>query len=109
MRILSQLILFAGLLCVCVSYDMIIGDTVHRKLVFHQRVKDFAIPFKKRIKTLTYTDPDKRIIKGVAAVDNDFSHASANITEGGAGFSHVTVRMKSQRHHPLNFEVEIYI
>lgn len=63
MRALSQLIVLAGLLCVCVCYDMIIGDTVHRKMVFHQRVKDFAIPFKKRIKTLTYTDPDKRIIK----------------------------------------------
>lgn len=47
--------------------------------------------------------------QGVAAVDNDFSHASANITDGGVGSSHVTVRMKSQRHHPLNFEVEIYI
>lgn len=42
---------------------MIIGDTVHRKMVFHQRVKDFAIPFKKRIKVLTYSDPEKRIIK----------------------------------------------
>lgn len=42
---------------------MIIGDTVHRKMVFHQRVKDFAIPFKKRIKVLTYKDPENRIIK----------------------------------------------
>ncbi|XP_034828659.1 uncharacterized protein [Maniola hyperantus] len=96
-------------LCLCETYDMIIGDTVHRKMVFHQRVKDFAIPFKKRIKLLSYSDPEKRIIKGVAAIDNDFSHASANITEGGVGCSHVTVRMKSQRHHPLNFEVEIYV
>ncbi|CAH0399200.1 unnamed protein product [Chilo suppressalis] len=95
--------------CACYSYDMFVGDTVHKKMVFHQRVKDFAIPFKKRIKTLTYTDPEKRIIKGVAAIDNDFSHASANITDGGVGHSHVTVRMKSQRHHPLNFEVEIYV
>ncbi|XP_072950047.1 uncharacterized protein [Epargyreus clarus] len=107
MRLL--LVTFASLLCVCVCSDMIIGDTVHRKMVFHQRVKDFAIPFKKRIKTLTYNDPEKRIIKGIAVMDNDFSHASANITEGGVGYSHVTVRMKSQRHHPLNFEVEIYI
>ncbi|XP_050349447.1 probable salivary secreted peptide isoform X2 [Nymphalis io] len=107
MRITS-LILFLCFLYYCESYDMIIGDTVHRKMVFHQRVKDFAIPFKKRIKVLTYNDPEKRIIKGVAAIDNDFSHASANITDGGVGFSHVTVRMKSQRHHPLNFEVEIY-
>ncbi|XP_028170607.1 uncharacterized protein LOC114360201 [Ostrinia furnacalis] len=96
-------------LCVCAGYDMIVGDTVHKKMVFHQRIKDFAIPFKKRIKTMTYTDPEKRIIKGIAAVDNDFSHASANITDGGVGYSHVTVRMKSQRHHPLNFEVEIYV
>lgn len=48
---------------VSATYDMIIGDTVHRKMVFHQRVKDFAIPFKKRIKTLTYTDPENRVIK----------------------------------------------
>ncbi|KAL4707308.1 hypothetical protein ACJJTC_019846 [Scirpophaga incertulas] len=95
--------------CMCASKDMIVGDTVHKKMVFHQRVKNFAIPFKKRIKTLSYTDPEGRIIKGVAAIDNDFSHASANITEGGVGTSHVTVRMKSQRHHPLNFEVEIYV
>ncbi|XP_023933973.1 uncharacterized protein LOC112042973 [Bicyclus anynana] len=108
MRVLF-LVSFLCFLCLCWTYDMIIGDTVHRKMVFHQRVKDFAIPFKKRIKTLSYSDPEKRIIKGVAAIDNDFSHATANITEGGVGYSHVTVRMKSQRHHPLNFEVEIYV
>ncbi|XP_061704810.1 uncharacterized protein LOC133516097 [Cydia pomonella] len=103
------LLLLLGLFGVCVTYDMIVGDTVHRKMVFHQRVKEFAIPFKKRIRTLSYTDPEKRIIKGIAAIDNDFSHASANITEGGVGKNFVTVRMKSQRHHPLNFEVEIYV
>lgn len=48
-------------------------------------------------------------LQGVAVIDNDFSHASANITEGGVGYHYVTVRMKSQRHHPLNFEVEIYV
>ncbi|KAI5644537.1 transcription activator MBF2 domain-containing protein [Phthorimaea operculella] len=106
---MRQVLLIVFLLSWVYASDMIIGDTVHRKMVFHQRVKDFAIPFKKRIKTLTYTDPEKRVIKGVAAVDNDFSLASANITDGGVGYSHVTVRMKSQRHHPLNFEVEIYV
>ncbi|XP_021189538.2 uncharacterized protein LOC110375654 [Helicoverpa armigera] len=110
MRFVLSLLILSCLLCVFVlCSDMIIGDTVHRKMVFHQRVKDFAIPFKKRIQTLTYTDPEKRTIKGVAAIDNDFSHASANITDGGVGYSYVTVRMKSQRHHPLNFEVEIYV
>ncbi|VVD00376.1 unnamed protein product [Leptidea sinapis] len=109
MRFSPQLILFLCLLCYCLSYDMFIGDTVHRKMVFHQRVKDIAIPFKKRIQTLSYSDPEKRLIKGIAAIDNDFSHASANITQGGVGYSYVTVRMKSQRHHPLNFEVEIYV
>ncbi|XP_041989288.1 uncharacterized protein LOC121740620 [Aricia agestis] len=107
MRLLCLLISLS--VCSCLASDMIIGDTVHRKMVFHQRVKDFAIPFKKRIKVLSYSDPEKRIIKGVAALDNDFSHASANITEGGVGSSHVTVRMKSQRSHPLNFEIEIYV
>ncbi|KAJ0177848.1 hypothetical protein K1T71_006721 [Dendrolimus kikuchii] len=109
MRLVPLVLLLVCLVCLCVCSDMIIGDTVHRKMVFHQRVKDFAIPFKKRIKSLTYTDPEKRIIKGVAAIDNDFSHASANITDGGVGYSHVTLRMKSQRSHPLNFEVEIYV
>ncbi|XP_039750490.1 uncharacterized protein LOC120626807 [Pararge aegeria] len=108
MRVLF-LLTFLCFLCCSWTYDMIVGDTVHRKMVFHQRVKDFAIPFKKRIKVLSYQDPEKRIIKGVAVIDNDFSHASANVTEGGVGSSHVTVRMKSQRHHPLNFEVEIYV
>ncbi|XP_013142351.1 PREDICTED: uncharacterized protein LOC106106324 [Papilio polytes] len=109
MRLLV-LILFSLTVCTIVlCFDMIVGDTVHRKMVFHQRVKEFPIPFKKRIKSLSYSDPEKRIIKGVAAIDNDFSHASANVTEGGVGYSYVTVRMKSQRHHPLNFEVEIYV
>lgn len=90
-------------------FDMIVGDTIHRKMVFHQRVKTFAIPFKKRISWLTYRDPDKRPIKGIAVLDNDFSHASANITDGGVGFDHVTVRMKSQRSHPINYEVEVYV
>nr|XP_053605703.1 uncharacterized protein LOC128672515 [Plodia interpunctella] len=102
-------LVFSLCLSVTLTYDMIVGDTVHKKMVFHQRVKDFAIPFKKRIKTLTYTDPEKRIIKGIATIDNDFSHASANVTEGGVGLSYMTVRMKSQRSHPLNFEVEIYV
>ncbi|XP_059058594.1 probable salivary secreted peptide [Achroia grisella] len=107
-----RLVLFLTFLecfCAILCYDMIVGDTVHKKMVFHQRIKDFAIPFKKRIKSLTYNDPEKRTIKGIATIDNDFSHASANITDGGVGFSYVTVRMKSQRHHPLNFEVEIYV
>ncbi|GBP49445.1 hypothetical protein EVAR_25659_1 [Eumeta japonica] len=141
--------------CALVSaYDMIVGDTVHRKMVFHQRVKQFAIPLKKRVTTLTYNDPDKRIIKwdpdahtdsdsgfvldsnpgptfhfdsspvlnfdpvfaldsnpglGIAVLDNDFSHASANVTEGGVGCSYATIRMKSQRSHPINYEVEIYM
>lgn len=42
---------------------MIVGDTVHRKMVFHERVKDFAIPFKKKIRTLSYKDTEDRIIK----------------------------------------------
>lgn len=63
MRVVPLLILFICLLCACTSYDMFVGDTVHKKMVFHQRIKDFAIPFKKRIKTMTYTDPEKRIIK----------------------------------------------
>ncbi|CAH0674031.1 unnamed protein product [Spodoptera exigua] len=112
MRFVFLLLLVSCLLCVCVPVlcsDMIVGDTVHRKMIFHQRVKDFAIPFKKRVKTLTFSDPEKRMIKGIAVIDNDFSHASANITDGGVGYSYVTVRMKSQRHHPLNFEVEIYV
>lgn len=50
---------------------MIIGDTVHKKMVFHQRVKDFAIPFKKRIKTLSYADPEKRIIKVLSVLSFD--------------------------------------
>lgn len=68
MRVVPLLILFACLLCACASYDMIIGDTVHKKMVFHQRIKDFAIPFKKRIKTMTYTDPEKRIIKVISVL-----------------------------------------
>ncbi|CAH2040620.1 unnamed protein product, partial [Iphiclides podalirius] len=109
MRSLLLILATVSVCSVVVCFDMIVGDTVHRKMVFHQRVKEFPIPFKKRIKSLSYSDPEKRIIKGVAAIDNDFSHASANITEGGVGYSFVTVRMKSQRHHPLNFEVEIYV
>lgn len=63
MRLLV-LILFSLTVCTIVlCSDMIVGDTVHRKMVFHQRVKEFPIPFKKRIKSLSYSDPEKRIIK----------------------------------------------
>ncbi|XP_048477863.1 uncharacterized protein LOC105390657 [Plutella xylostella] len=108
MRLAILLIVFVCIVSANAA-DMIVGDTVHRKMVFHQRVKEFAIPFKKRIKTLTYVDVEKRLIKGVQVLDADFSLASANITEGGVGFHHVTVRMKSQRSHPLNYEVEVYV
>lgn len=47
--------------------------------------------------------------QGIAVVDRDFSHASANVTEGGVGSTYATVRMKSQRSHPLNYEVEFYV
>lgn len=63
MLLVFLLFVVSCLLCVCVSFDMIVGDTVHRKMVFHQRVKDFAIPFKKRIKSLTYKDLENRTIK----------------------------------------------
>lgn len=63
MRLVLFLSAIFYFLSVYTCYDMIVGDTVHKKMVFHQRVKDFAIPFKKRIKTLTFSDPEKRIIK----------------------------------------------
>jgi hypothetical protein len=59
-------VLIACFVYLSISRDMIVGDTVHKKMVFHQRMKDFAIPFKKRVKSLTYTDPERRIIKVVS-------------------------------------------
>lgn len=63
MRLLVLLIYSVSLLCLSAGFDMIAGDTVHRKMVFHERIKDFAIPFKKRIKSLHYNDAENRIIK----------------------------------------------
>lgn len=49
------------------------------------------------------------IFQGILAYDKTNSKASANVTEGGLGFNHLTLRMKSERGGKINYDVYVYV
>ncbi|KOB64403.1 Uncharacterized protein OBRU01_24339, partial [Operophtera brumata] len=67
--------------------------TENSSLVLKKKVKYEALPLQKRaIKCFDYQNSD----------------ASVNVTEGGIGYDHVELRMKSQRSYRLEYSIEIY-
>ncbi|XP_046965282.1 uncharacterized protein LOC124533809 [Vanessa cardui] len=104
---LSFVILF--FVSTCWARDMIVGTSYNTRLVWQEKAEYRAIPFKKRVKELFYTDPGQQIIRGVIARDLDHNDATATITAGGVGSSFVNIRMKSERGGSLNYQIEIYV
>ncbi|CAB3233790.1 unnamed protein product [Arctia plantaginis] len=95
--------LFTSVLCSTYFF----GDkTNNSRLIHAANVRYEAIPLLKRVKLFTYNGAIP--IKSISCYDHQNSEASINITEGGIGFKHVTLRMKSQRSYRLDYAIEIY-
>ncbi|XP_023943147.1 uncharacterized protein LOC112049492 [Bicyclus anynana] len=89
-----------------------LGTNVLRQQVFHKNVKYGSNMFRKRVEYLNFTMPalyTGRSIQGILAYDKTNSQASANVTAGGLGFNHLSLRMKSERNRELKYDVYIYI
>ncbi|CAG4948662.1 unnamed protein product [Colias eurytheme] len=105
-------ILFVVLVsCICASYckDLIVGTSFNHRLVWQEKAEYNAIPLKKRVKEVFFSDPGQQIIKGIVARDLDHTEAIATVTAGGVGLSYANIRLKSERGSGLNYQIEIYV
>lgn len=64
---MKSLILLSAVLLLCLSTcwatDLIIGSSYNARLTWQQKAEYMAIPFKKRVKEVFYSDPSQQIIK----------------------------------------------
>ncbi|KAJ2942638.1 hypothetical protein O0L34_g2107 [Tuta absoluta] len=88
--------------------DLIVGTSFNNRLLWQQKAEYNAIPLKKRVKEVFFSDPGQQIIKGIIARDLDHTEAEATVTAGGVGFSYANIRLKSERGSGLNYQIEIY-
>ncbi|CAG9785715.1 unnamed protein product [Diatraea saccharalis] len=102
------LVVLLSVICVSHCKDLIVGTSFNNRLLWQQKVEYNAIPLKKRVKEVFFSDPGQQIIKGVIARDLDHTDATASITAGGVGFSYANFRFKSDRGSGLNYQLEIY-
>ncbi|XP_075974784.1 uncharacterized protein LOC142975679 [Anticarsia gemmatalis] len=107
----APILLVVLLSFVCAAYckDLIVGTSFNNRLIFQQKAEYNAIPLKKRVKEVFFSDPGQQIIKGVILRDLDHTDAIPSITAGGVGFSYANIRLKSDRGSGLNYQVEIYV
>ncbi|XP_053612446.1 uncharacterized protein LOC128676384 [Plodia interpunctella] len=89
--------------------DLVVGTSYQNRLIWQQKAEYNAIPLKKRVKEVFFSDPGQQIIKGIIARDLDNTQAIATITAGGIGFSYANLRLKSDRGSGLNYQIEIYV
>ncbi|XP_030021264.2 uncharacterized protein LOC115440900 [Manduca sexta] len=87
------------------------GTNVMRRQAHYAKMRFGANTFSKRIEYFNYTVPHNlnQSIQGILAYDLTNSGASANVTSGGMGFNHVTLRMKSDRGKKLQYDIYIYV
>ncbi|XP_052737706.1 probable salivary secreted peptide [Bicyclus anynana] len=110
MRYLLLLSLVAAVvLSTCLAHDLTVGTSYNTRLIFQQKANYMAIPFKKRVKEVFFSDPGLQTIKGVIVRDLDHTENIATITAGGVGSSFANIRLKSARGHSLNYQIEIYV
>ncbi|CAG4948666.1 unnamed protein product [Colias eurytheme] len=105
--ILSVLLIIT--LSSCWARDLIVGTSYNTRLVWQEKAEYMAIPFKKRVKEVFYSDPGQQILKGIVVRDLDKTEASATITAGGVGTSFANIRLKSERGSGLNYQLEFYV
>ncbi|XP_063621142.1 uncharacterized protein LOC134793487 [Cydia splendana] len=91
------------------SKDLIVGTSFNSRLLWQEKAEYNAIPLKKRVKEVFFSDPGQQIIKGIIARDLDHTEAIPSVTAGGVGFSYANIRLKSVRGSGLNYQIEIYV
>ncbi|XP_013199874.1 uncharacterized protein LOC106142601 [Amyelois transitella] len=102
------LVTFISLVVFVTSENHFFGvKTPDSKLIYRKRIFLEAFPFKKRVDYFEFSDSPAPI-KAIFCYDYQNSEASVNCTEGGVGYDHVTLRLKSQRSYRLDFAIEIY-
>ncbi|XP_049867987.1 probable salivary secreted peptide [Pectinophora gossypiella] len=102
-------VLLLAFVCVTQCKDLIVGSSFNNRLLWQQKAEYNAIPLKKRVKEVFFSDPGQQIIKGIIARDLDHTDAEATVTAGGTGFSYANIRLKSERGSGLNYQIEIYV
>ncbi|XP_052750255.1 uncharacterized protein LOC113512830 isoform X2 [Galleria mellonella] len=107
MRLLLYLVVLVCVTVCVTCKNHFFGEKEDARLVSREKIMYEAIPWKKRVQYYEYSD-SPRPIKAIRCYDYQNSEASVNITEGGIGFDHVTLRMKSQRSYRLDYAIEIY-
>nr|NP_001299313.1 uncharacterized protein LOC106125204 precursor [Papilio xuthus]BAM18413.1 unknown secreted protein [Papilio xuthus] len=107
----TAILFIVFLACISVTYgkDLITGTSFNGRLIWQEKVEYNAIPLKKRVKEVFFSDPGQQLIKGIIARDLDHTEGYATITAGGVGFSYANIRLKSERGSGLNYQVEVYV
>ncbi|XP_072949733.1 uncharacterized protein [Epargyreus clarus] len=88
--------------------DLVVGSRVNNLLVNTEKVETFAIPFIRRDKDYSYTDPKKRIIKGIIARDLSRTEGEVTVIDGGVDHTHVTLHLTSGKGEKLNYLILIF-
>ncbi|OWR41429.1 REPAT32 protein [Danaus plexippus plexippus] len=109
---MRRVILFVLFLVLCVhlleAEDLVVGTRINNLLISTEKVLYKGIPLIRRDKDYTYTDPKKRIIKGIIARDLSRTEAEVTVTAGGVGDTHVTLHFKSERGAGINYLILIF-
>ncbi|CAH2256590.1 jg12302, partial [Pararge aegeria aegeria] len=88
--------------------DLVLGSRVNNLPISTEKVVYNKIPLIRRDKDYTYTDPKRRIIKGIIARDLSRTDAEVTVTDGGVGDTYVKLHLRSQRGVGLNYLILIF-
>ncbi|KAI8420819.1 hypothetical protein MSG28_008020 [Choristoneura fumiferana] len=99
------------ILVLCVlseTKDLTVGTRVNNLLINTEKLVVNSLPFIRREKTYTYTDPKHRTIKAIIARDLSRTETEPTVTSGGVGENHVTIKFKSGRGEQINYLILIF-
>ncbi|KPI98677.1 hypothetical protein RR46_04650 [Papilio xuthus] len=77
-------------------------------MIYHTAARYPAIPYKRRVENIFYSNQDQKKIKSILVYDNLHSEASASVTAGGVGYSFVNIRLKSEKGRNVDYDIGIY-
>ncbi|CAH2040622.1 unnamed protein product, partial [Iphiclides podalirius] len=95
------------MLCEC--EHLIIGDSSNKDMVYHTAARFTAIPYKRRIENVFYSNPEQKKIKSILVYDNLHSDATASVTAGGIGYTFVNIRLKSEKGTRIDYDIGVYV
>ncbi|CAG9122549.1 unnamed protein product [Plutella xylostella] len=62
----------------------------------------------RKVKKVSYDDYKGRVILGLVAYDNLQSKATVTILKGGIGYTHIVLRLRSERGWGLDYDIAVY-